>query len=369
MVDDKRSHGDTLKEADANSLYYFDLNRVIPFLAQNALSIALGALFGAALGLTYLLVTSPTNTVQAQLLIDPSLTRVLRDHALEQPLAMDSQQVETELAILRSEEISRSVIKALDLANEPEFSVKLLSDYVPSGWLSAESQSAADTSRANKLLQNFQKNLTIRRIGVSYAIDILYSAKNPDLAARIANGVADAYMKFQVDTRTKAAETGSEWLKGRLNDLRLSMNDSARKLQEQRASQDYSISKVAASRGDASASASGQTTRSSLDELQSAAATNRQVYDSFLQTYVATVQRQSFPLANAKIITTASGSLAQSRNPIMVLAFWTLMGAAVVSAAKWFQIPLRLLAVKPWIEGRAIPGARDGPMPNRSETC
>ena len=322
-------------KADTKDLYYFDLHSILAFVSGNLTNIALGAAAGAALGLIYLLLTNPSHTAQAQLLIDPGLTRVLREQALEQPMAMDSQQVETEIAILRSEEISQSVVTALGLVNEPEFAVTLMSDYLPDSMVSASTRAAADSERAKRILANFQKSLTIRRIGVSYAIDILYSAKDPELAARIANGVANAYMKFQIDTRTKAAEVGSEWLKGRLADLRQDMNEAARKLQEHRVSQDYSISKTGAMRNPDSAAPASP--RSTLEELESAAKTNRQVYDSFMQTYVATVQRQSFPLSNAKIITTASGSMVQSRSLLMVLAMWTLIGAALAAAASWFK--------------------------------
>lgn len=352
-----RSVSQPAAKADTSELYYFDLHSIVRFLSGNLTNIGLGAAAGAALGLAYLLLTNPSHTAQAQLLIDPGLTRVLREQALEQPMAMDSQQVETEIAILRSEEISQSVVTALGLANEPEFAVTLFSDYLPDGLMSADARASADAERSKRMLANFQKGLTIRRIGVSYAIDILFAAKNPELAARIANGVANAYMKFQIETRTKAAEVGSEWLKGRLAELRQNMNEAARKLQEHRASQDYSISKTGAMRGPDGASPA--TSRSTLEELESAANTNRQVYDSFLQTYVATVQRQSFPLSNAKIITTASGPMAQSRSIVLVLALWTLIGAAVMAAASWFRPAAYTESFKDAVS-RFVPVGRSG---------
>ncbi len=75
-----------------------------------------------ALGLVYLITTPPSFTAHAIMLIDSSKLRVLQQQ--EAPLgdvSIDTAQVETQVEILKSENIGLAVIKDLKLTDEPEF--------------------------------------------------------------------------------------------------------------------------------------------------------------------------------------------------------------------------------------------------------
>src|SRR3984893_17414294 len=75
-----------------------------------------------ALGLVYLITTPASYTSHAMLLIDSSKLRVL--HQQDEPLGdvpIDSAQVETQVEILKSENIGLSVVKDLKLIDDPEF--------------------------------------------------------------------------------------------------------------------------------------------------------------------------------------------------------------------------------------------------------
>ena len=297
MVEDRGVSQPVPKADTKGDLYYFDLRSVVAFVSGNLTSIALGAAAGAALGLGYLLLTNPSHTAQAQLLIDPGLTRVLREQALEQPMAMDSQQVETEIAILRSEDISQSVVTALGLVNEPEFAVTLMSDYLPDSLVSASMRASADAERAKLVL-------TISREPDHPADQRLVCDRRPvsrqgsRTAARIANESPTPTSSFQIDTRTTTAEVRSKWLKGRIGGTRRNTEQGHPKIPGAPRHQSYSISKT--SRCAAPDKAASASPRSTLEEFNRLPRPTRHVYDSFMQTYVATVQQQSFPLSNAK---------------------------------------------------------------------
>ncbi len=71
-----------------------------------------------------------------------------------------------------------------------------------------------------------------------------------------------------------------------------------------------------------------------FEELESTATTYRRIYESFLGSYMAATQRQSFPISSAQIITRATPPLAQSRSGALILAFGAVVGAcagAVIS--------------------------------------
>jgi succinoglycan biosynthesis transport protein ExoP len=85
--------------------------------------------------------------------------------------------------------------------------------------------------------------------------------------------------------------------------------------------------------------AEANTTQVRLRELQREAETFKSLYDSFLQRYQSTVQQQSFPITEARIITPAKvpGTPTYPRKP-MVLALFCMLGLACGSgAAAWME--------------------------------
>ena len=73
------------------------------------------------LGLVYLFTTPASYTSHAMLLIDSSKLRILQQEAPMGDIPIDTAQVETQVEILKSENIGLSVIKDLKLTDDPEF--------------------------------------------------------------------------------------------------------------------------------------------------------------------------------------------------------------------------------------------------------
>ena len=68
----------------------------------------------------------------------------------------------------------------------------------------------------------------------------------------------------------------------------------------------------------------------SLRDLESNAQTYRALYDNFLQRYMETVQQQSFPVTEARVITAATRPLLKSSpKTLLVLGLATLVGLGV----------------------------------------
>lgn len=331
--------GDLQAEAPSGNnelrIYPVDLARIRAFVRKSRTHIVRGALAGAALGVLFLLFAPAVYTAQTQVLIDPALPSVLEEHT-RAPTTMDSQKLETEMAVLRSEVVALATIKALNLDADPEFDISGLNDYLPGWAFSQARRGAAEARRARLVLAKFRKNLAVRRVGVSYAIDVFFTASNPALASKVANSLADAYMKFQIDSRNEAARIGSQWLEGRLIELRGAMNSSSRRMQEHRASQDYSISKPDSVRASTAVGVPAEQ-RLTLEDLESTATTYRRVYEEFLASYMAANQRQSFPISSAQIITRSTPPLSQSRSFVVVFAMMTLLGALLGAAFSYLR--------------------------------
>src|SRR5205085_3641506 len=74
-----------------------------------------------------------------------------------------------------------------------------------------------------------------------------------------------------------------------------------------------------------------------LRDLESNAQTYRALYDNFLQRYMESVQQQSFPVTEARVITAATRPLSKSSPKVLlVLGVMTLIGAMLgLAAAAW----------------------------------
>ena len=69
-------------------------------------------------------------------------------------------------------------------------------------------------------IDTLEKNLKVKRSGLTYAIDIDFKSLNPDRAAQVANAIADAYVVDTLEAKYKTARRAASWLQDRLKELR-----------------------------------------------------------------------------------------------------------------------------------------------------
>jgi capsular exopolysaccharide synthesis family protein len=289
-------------------------------------STAIGILLGAA----YAWSAVPLYTAHAQIIIDPSLPKSLTD-TRDNPFGIDNAQVESQIQVLRSESIAQAVVTKLKLAAEPAFS-GISSSIISYPFQLIFGAPELDAAARERLaLTRFKNGLEVQRVGLSYSIDIFYSAPRPDLAAALANATADAYIADQINARGLAARQGGLWLEERIDHLRKEMNAAALQAQEFRAKRDYRISPQrdpSAAVREVPSGESGAAHQNTLEELDSTAQTFRRIYESYLSAYTESVQKQSYPISNARVITEATAPTTKSYpRTKLILLFGGLMGA------------------------------------------
>lgn len=182
-----------------------------------------------ALGLVYLFTTPPSYTSHAMLLIDSSKLRILQQQ--QTPVGdfpIDTAQVETQVEILKSENIGSSVVKDLKLADDPEFAgggTGLL------GWITGHFVSSgqpSETKLDRRALTSFLGKRTISRVARTYVLDIGFTSLNAVRSAAIANAIADAYIVDQLEAKYQATRRASAWLQDRIKELRQQASDADR---------------------------------------------------------------------------------------------------------------------------------------------
>ena len=216
---------------------HFDLVDLYAFLKSNRRVLAGWVIVTLTVALVYAFTATPLYTATADLTIDSKKIQLFKNN--EQVVGdntMDSSQVESEVQVLGSESIALAVIDDLKLANDPEFIGTGNGPLV--GLLSAifgmddDARSLSDLQRKRIAIKVVRGNLSVRRIGLTYVLEISYRSPDPAKAAQIANAVADAYINDQLNTKYQAARRASIWLQERIAELRNQSNVAARAVQD-----------------------------------------------------------------------------------------------------------------------------------------
>lgn len=176
------------------------------------------------LGLLYLFTAAPQFTSSASMVIDTRKVQLFQQQSVLGDIAVDSATVETQVEILKSENISLAVIRDLHLIEDPEFTGRgggplgAVIEFV-SG-LFSDDHTASEFELTRKALERFEKNRTIKRLGLTYVMEIGFTSLDPAKAAKIANSIADAYIVDQLEAKYQATRRASVWLQDRIKELR-----------------------------------------------------------------------------------------------------------------------------------------------------
>lgn len=315
-------------------------NDVRRFIKRHSATIASSLLIGLVAAIAYVVLATPLYTARTQLVIDPTLPEVLNQAKSDAQFSLDSAIIESHLEIIKSENIALAVIKQLKLTDVPDYRPKrsLLHPFSPS-------VAALPEVVERSALSRYQSYLTVRRSGLSYAIEILYGDHDPELAAKIANATAEAYVQEQLTAREEATKRSNHWLEERIAQLRDRMNKAALDAQEFRVKRDYRIGAAVNATRDAddTSGEKGDTAPplgrgNTIEELDSAAQTYRRLYESYLGAYTESVQKQSYPSTNARIITFASPLIAKSHPKTkLILPLGAIVGALVGICIAYFR--------------------------------
>lgn len=188
----------------------------------------------------------------ATVMLDPRQHTVIDIPQVVTPFRPDELAVESEIQVMLSQDLARTVIAATGVDRSPEFNPAVerrqqaeegpaeaadagdspLSRLTAgvgtaAGWvrasLGADDQPSPERdSRRDELvmLQRFAKALEVRPVGRSRVIGVTFTARDPDLAAAVANAVVETYLAQQSTGRIRETERANGWLRQRAQELR-----------------------------------------------------------------------------------------------------------------------------------------------------
>ncbi len=174
---------------------------------------------------------TPVYRASATLLIESDQKNIV---SIDEVYGVDTgseQYYETQFEILRSRSIAETVIDRLDLVNEPSFQAKAggVGQWLRGFRKKPASQVAPDPRR--RTAERYFQSLFVAPIPKTQLVRVYFDSENPELAARVANAHAQAYIGSIGEARDDVTESAASWMSERVEGLKQQLLDSEQRLQ------------------------------------------------------------------------------------------------------------------------------------------
>lgn len=167
---------------------------------------------------------TPLYRSEARILIEGRDNIYLRpeaDRSFERSV-IDQEAVASQVQVILSRDLALRVIRQLRLGERPEFDPVLSGVSVSATVLSLFGL-ARDPLRITpeeRVLEVYYARLNVFAIDRSRVISVNFESRDPDLAARVANAVADGYLELQQFIKQEQARTAGQYLSGEIDNMR-----------------------------------------------------------------------------------------------------------------------------------------------------
>lgn len=186
----------------------------------------------------YSFMAEPVYRATCQVLIEKENPKVVN---VEEVLGVDAtgrDYYQTQYEILKSRSLALKVIKALDLEHNPEFMPKpptLIGSII--SWIKGIFPSKKESrpkSKYDRLIDAYLARLKIQPIRNSRLVNISFEAKDPALAAKVANAHAKFYIESNIERKFEASKEAVRWLKKRIKEVKKKLEEAELALQRYR---------------------------------------------------------------------------------------------------------------------------------------
>jgi polysaccharide biosynthesis transport protein len=213
-----------------------DLRTLSAALACRKGWIIIPTLLAAALSMTAVNLVTPRYKSEARILIDGRENVFLRPNGErnEERTALDAEAVTSQVQLVLSRELAREIIRQNKLAERPEFDPVLLGPSPLKSVLALLGviRDPFSMTPEERVLDAYFERLTVYAVDKSRVIVVEFQSRDPELAVRVANSIADGYLVLQQDARQAQAKSASQWLSGEIESLRRKVADAESRVED-----------------------------------------------------------------------------------------------------------------------------------------
>lgn len=146
---------------------------------------------------------------------------------------VDAEAVQSQVQLVQSRDLARKVMRELKLVDKPEFNPaavgSVIGELLSLIWLERDPSSM---SAEERVLERYYERLAVWQVDKSRVIEINFQSENAELAAEIANAIADGYLIVQQGAKQEAMRQAVQWLAGEIERLRGKVAEAEARVEE-----------------------------------------------------------------------------------------------------------------------------------------
>jgi succinoglycan biosynthesis transport protein ExoP len=212
------------RPAGASGADDLDLRALGQALVRKKGWIIVPTVLAAVLSITSVNLISPRYKSEARILVDGRENVFLRPNGEreEERSALDAEAVTSQVQLLLSRDLAREIIKQNKLAERPEFDPVLLGLSPLKSLLAlfGIGRDPFSLTPDERVLDAYFDRFTAYAVDKSRVIVIEFQSRDPELAARVANSIAEGYLVLLQGARQEQAKSAGQWLSGEIDGLR-----------------------------------------------------------------------------------------------------------------------------------------------------
>jgi succinoglycan biosynthesis transport protein ExoP len=182
---------------------------------------------------------TPRYKSEARVLIETRENIFLRPDAeksLERGTTVDQEAVTSQVQLILSRDVAREVIKKLKLAERPEFDPVLRGTSTIRTILGILGivKDPMEMTPEERVFKSYYDRLAAFQVEKSRVIAIEFESEDPELAAQVANAIAETYLVVQQAAKQDQTRSAGTWLLGEIERLRASVAEAEGKVEKYR---------------------------------------------------------------------------------------------------------------------------------------
>ncbi|MEH6447374.1 MAG: polysaccharide biosynthesis tyrosine autokinase [Oleispira sp.] len=180
---------------------------------------------------------TPIYKATSTLLIEANESKVLSIEEVYGLSGNGSEYFLTQFEILKSRDMAKRVVEALELVKVAEFNPYHSShkkSFSIKAMVFGEGEAPTEAQILAKTIDSFWAAVSIAPVRKTQLVKISVESMDPKLAPIAANAIANAYIESQLEAKVGLTQQAAGWLGDRLGGLKDKLNDSEQKLQQYR---------------------------------------------------------------------------------------------------------------------------------------
>lgn len=160
---------------------------------------------------------TPKYQANAILIFDTSSKNLLSSDSRSPNAVNENAQVDSEVGILKSDQVLSDVVKDNNLRADDEFGLKIsLKEKVLTFLRVSEPKPLSDDRVLGLVLNNFRSAVNVSRQGLTYLISVSVTSNDPTKAAILTNALTKAYVTEQINSKVTSALAARDTIQRRL---------------------------------------------------------------------------------------------------------------------------------------------------------